>query len=86
MGRVPSRFVLDTSKCGKRGASVGQAGERHVSPSRRSGGPTDARSDVYSIGVMAYEILTGKVPYDGESPLVIAMKHVSEPPPDELRR
>jgi CheY-like chemotaxis protein len=58
----------------------------YMSPEQALGRPTDARSDVYSIGVMAYELLTGKVPYDGESPLVIAMKHVSEPPPDDLRQ
>ena len=58
----------------------------YMSPEQALGRPTDPRSDVYSIGVMAYELLTGKVPYDGESPLVIAMKHVSEPPPDDLRK
>ncbi|HEX7528014.1 MAG TPA: serine/threonine-protein kinase, partial [Thermoanaerobaculia bacterium] len=57
----------------------------YMSPEQALGRPTDARSDVYSIGIMAYELLTGKVPYDGESPLVIAMKHVSEPPPEDLR-
>ena len=58
----------------------------YMSPEQALGRPTDARSDVYSIGVMGYEMLTGKVPFDGESPLVIAMKHVSEPIPDELSR
>ncbi len=58
----------------------------YMSPEQALGRPTDARSDVYSIGVMAFECLTGRVPYDGESPLVIAMKHVSEPPPDDLRQ
>jgi CheY-like chemotaxis protein len=58
----------------------------YMSPEQALGRPTDARSDVYSIGVMGYEMLTGKVPFDGESPLVIAMKHVSEPIPDELPR
>lgn len=58
----------------------------YMSPEQALGRPTDARSDVYSIGVMAYELLMGKVPYDGESPLVIAMKHVSELPPDDLRK
>src|SRR5664280_2537823 len=57
----------------------------YMSPEQALGRPTDARSDVYSIGIMAYELLTGKVPYDGESPLVIAMKHVSEPPRDDAK-
>ena len=58
----------------------------YMSPEQALGRPTDARSDVYSIGVMGYEMLTGKVPFDGESPLVIAMKHVSEPIPEEMSR
>jgi serine/threonine protein kinase len=56
----------------------------YMSPEQALGRPTDARSDVYSIGVMAFEMLTGRVLYDGESPLVIAMKHVSDPAPDDL--
>ncbi|MEO6323790.1 MAG: serine/threonine-protein kinase, partial [Thermoanaerobaculia bacterium] len=56
----------------------------YMPPEQALGRPTDARSDIYSIGVMAFEALTGHVPYAGESPLVIAMKHVSEPIPDDL--
>jgi len=58
----------------------------YMSPEQALGRPTDARSDVYSIGVMGFEMLTGKVPFDGESPLVIAMKHVSEAIPEEMSR
>jgi serine/threonine protein kinase/DNA-binding NarL/FixJ family response regulator len=76
-GKTTEQLTLDSVMVGT---------PHYMSPEQALGRPTDARSDVYSIGVMAYEILTGKVPYDGESPLVIAMKHVSEPPPEDLRK
>jgi CheY-like chemotaxis protein len=57
----------------------------YMSPEQALGRSADARSDVYSIGVMAFECLTGRVPFDGESPLVIAMSHVSQPIPDDLK-
>jgi serine/threonine protein kinase/CheY-like chemotaxis protein len=75
-GKTNEQLTLDSVMVGT---------PHYMSPEQALGRPTDARSDVYSIGVMAYELLTGKVPYDGESPLVIAMKHVSEPAPDDLR-
>jgi serine/threonine-protein kinase len=75
-GKTTEQLTLDSVMVGT---------PHYMSPEQALGRPTDARSDVYSIGIMAYECLTGHVPYDGESPLVIAMKHVSEPPPDDLR-
>ncbi len=74
-GKTNEQLTLDSVMVGT---------PHYMSPEQALGRPTGARSDVYSIGVMAYELLTGKVPYDGESPLVIAMKHVSEPAPDDL--
>src|SRR5207253_314814 len=53
----------------------------------RGPAPVDQTSDLYSLGVVLYELLTGQVPFTGDTPLEIAMKHLSEPPkaPSELR-
>jgi len=47
-------------------------------------GPLDPRSDIYSLGIIVYEMLAGKVPFTGESPTVIMMKQVQDPPPSIL--
>ncbi len=58
----------------------------YFSPEQARGGYIDEKSDIYSLGIVIYEMITGKVPFDGDSAVSVAMKHISEEmkPPSEI--
>lgn len=58
----------------------------YFSPEQARGGYTDEKSDIYSLGIVIYEMITGKVPYEGDSPISVALKHIQEEiiPPREI--
>jgi beta-lactam-binding protein with PASTA domain/tRNA A-37 threonylcarbamoyl transferase component Bud32 len=74
-----------TSQMTEAGSIIGTA--QYLSPEQAKGAPVDQTSDLYSVGVVLYELLTGVVPFSGDTPVEIAMKHLSAvpEPPSALR-
>jgi serine/threonine protein kinase len=66
------------------GSVIGTAG--YMSPEQALGKPATSKSDLYSLGVVLYEALTGELPYTADNPIAVSMKHVNEPvrPPREI--
>jgi beta-lactam-binding protein with PASTA domain/predicted Ser/Thr protein kinase len=60
------------------GSIIGTA--QYLSPEQARGAAVDQRSDLYSVGIVLYELLTGAVPFNGETPVEIAMRHLSDTP------
>ena len=60
------------------GSIMGTA--QYLSPEQAQGHPATAQSDLYSVGIILYELLTGRLPFDGESAVAIAVQHLNDPP------
>ena len=65
------------------GTTIGSV--HYFSPEHARGGFTDAKSDLYSLGVVMYEMLTGRVPFDADTPVSIALKHMQEKPTEPMK-
>ena len=64
------------------GTTIGSV--HYFSPEHARGGFTDAKSDLYSLGVVLYEMLTGKVPFNADTPVSVALKHMQEKPKEPI--
>jgi formylglycine-generating enzyme required for sulfatase activity len=63
----------------REGATIGSSG--YMSPEQARGQPIDGRSDLYSLGVVCYELLTGELPFEGSDALAVALAHIEKPVP-----
>lgn len=65
------------------GSTIGSV--HYFSPEHARGGYTDAKSDLYSLGVVLYEMVTGKVPFNADTPVSVALKHMQEKPIEPMK-
>lgn len=71
-----AKAVNATTLVGNTGTIMGSV--HYFSPEQARGGYVDEKSDIYSLGIVLYELLTGKVPFDGENPVSVALMHIND--------
>ncbi|PWH15241.1 MAG: hypothetical protein DDG60_06390 [Anaerolineae bacterium] len=74
-----ARMAEATSMLTSSGAIIGTPA--YMSPEQGAGSPLDSRSDIYSLGIILYEMVTGRVPYSAETPIAVVFKHIQDPLP-----
>jgi tRNA A-37 threonylcarbamoyl transferase component Bud32 len=78
-----AKLMNDNQHLTMTGSIIGTA--VYMAPEQATGQPIDARTDLYAAGVVLYQLLTGRPPFDGDTPMAVLTKHVYEPPPPPRR-
>jgi len=73
--------IVGSSSTQYTATGVGVGTPDYMSPEQGQGVPLDRRSDIYALGAVAYELLTGKVPFSAETPMAVMIKHIRDPLP-----
>lgn len=71
-----AKFAASTTKTYEGGEAMGSV--YYISPEQAKGDPVDAQTDIYSVGIMLYEMLSGEPPFTGENAVQVALKHINE--------